>query len=168
MNLALTLKPEQYKMKLHESSIEKNSWKKSILLFRSGRFDLCPSHDACFHLIDPCDKVRSMLLLSLVSLSLSLRQSLKEFKILIEDSLAAITATNTSPSLFSLKRSEAILVSSLSLSGSLPLISLPLSVSLPLFAPLLLSVGTDNSYVVTATVLKNRFTILSITGSSSS
>jgi hypothetical protein len=58
MNLAVLLKPEQYKMKLKESSIEKNSWKQSILLYRTVRFDLYPSHETTFHLFEASDKVR--------------------------------------------------------------------------------------------------------------
>lgn len=58
MNLAILFKPEQYKLKLKESSIEKNSWKQSIFLYRTVRFDLYPSHETTFHLFEPCDKVR--------------------------------------------------------------------------------------------------------------
>jgi hypothetical protein len=59
MNLAVLFKPEQYKMKLKESSIEKNSWKESILLYRTVRFDIYPSHETTFHLFEACDKVES-------------------------------------------------------------------------------------------------------------
>lgn len=56
-NIALSLKPEQYQAKLNESYIEKNSWKKSIPLYRSLRLDIYPGHDVLFHLFESSDKV---------------------------------------------------------------------------------------------------------------
>jgi hypothetical protein len=111
-----------------------------------GRSLFCYSHEVSFHLIDPSDKVE--LRLPSFVVSDSSRQSLNEFKILIGDLLAVITATNTSPSWSRSKRSEAI------------------QVCQPRFlTPHHCSCSEDNSYSVIATVLKNRFTILSITGS---
>lgn len=57
-NIALALKPEQYQVKSKESNIEKNSWKKSIPLYRSLRLDIYPGHDVIFHLFETSDKVR--------------------------------------------------------------------------------------------------------------
>lgn len=57
MNLAFALRPENYKMKLKESSIEKNSWKQSVLLFRTVRLDIFPFQETILHLHESCDKV---------------------------------------------------------------------------------------------------------------
>lgn len=56
-NIAMTLKSEQYEIKLKESDIEKNSWKKSIPLYRSLRLNIYPGHDVTFHLFETYDKV---------------------------------------------------------------------------------------------------------------
>ena len=77
-NIALTLKPEQYQRKLTESVIEKNSWKKSLPLYRSLRLDIYPGHETSFHLFESHDKVRGIFLLLIIYIFLFCNQQFFE------------------------------------------------------------------------------------------